>query len=429
MERFLMTDLIKWKEGKYRKPLILWGARQVGKTWLMKEFGRREYKNTVYISFYNNKRMADIFEQDYDTSRILNAIEVINHVKIDPDNTLIVFDEVQAAPKVVESLKYFCEDAREYHVVAAGSLLGVALHEGISFPVGKVNELRLYPLNFREFLAACGEDRLVSYLDDPVAPQLKEFAQEYRELLKKYMCVGGMPEVVALYTENGDPDEVRQLQNEIVSQYEGDFGKHANTVELPRIRMVWQSIPMQLSKENKKFFFGQIKKGARQKDFEKAIQWLADAGLIYKVHKVSKPAVPLSSYIDFSAFKIFVLDTGLLGAMSELDMNSVLEGNDIFVEFKGALAEQFVLQQLISDTDYTPYYYSGEKSTYETDFLVQKGKGIVPLEVKAETNLRSKSLKVFCDKFSPSEAVRISASDYADQGWMKNIPLWAVCDL
>ena len=424
-----MADLLKWKADKHRKPLILWGARQVGKTWLMKEFGKRSYENTVYISLYNNKRLAEIFEKDYDTARILNAIEITNHVKIDPDNTLIIFDEVQAAPKVVESLKYFCEEAREYHIIAAGSLLGVALHEGISFPVGKVNELRLYPMNFREFLAAAGEDRLLSYLEDCRNPEIKEFSAEYRELLKKYMCVGGMPEVVSLYIETSDFDEVRQLQNEIVSQYEGDFGKHADSGELPRIRMVWQSIPMQLSKENRKFFFGQVKKGARQKDYEKAIQWLADSGLIYKVHKVSKPVVPLSSYIDLSSFKIFVVDTGLLGAMSELDMRSILEGNEIFVEFKGALTEQFVLQQLISDTRYTPYYYSGEKSTYETDFLIQKGKGIVPVEVKAEINLRSKSLKVFCDKHSPSEAVRLSAADYIDQGWMKNLPLWSVCSI
>jgi len=429
MERILMNDLIEWKANKRRKPLILWGARQVGKTWLMKEFGKRFYQNTVYISFYNNKRMADVFEQDYDTGRIIDTIETLNHVKIDPENTLIIFDEAQAAPKVVESLKYFCEDAPEYHVIAAGSLLGVAMHEGVSFPVGKVDELHLYPMNFREFLYASGEDRLASYLKDPSDLKLRDFAGEYREYLKKYMCIGGMPEVVALYLENGDLDEVRELQNNIISQYEGDFGKHAGARELPRIRMVWQSIPMQLSKENRKFFFGQIRKGARQKEFELAIQWLTDSGLVYKVNKVSKPGIPLKSYVDFSSFKLFMLDVGLLGAMSELDPAVILEGNDIFVEFKGALTEQYVLQQLISDTNYTPYYYSGDKSTYKTDFLIQKGNGIVPVEVKVETNLRSKSLKVFCGMFTPQEAVRLSASDYIDQGWMKNIPLWAVCGI
>lgn len=429
MERFLMTDLEKWKENKRRKPLILWGARQVGKTWLMKEFGRRYYDNTVYISFYNNTRMTDLFVQDYDPRRILNAIEVILHVSIEPEKTLLIFDEIQSAPKVIESLKYFCEEAPGYHIVAAGSLLGIAMHEGVSFPVGKVNELRLYPMNYREFLAAMGENRLLSYLDDPESSEMRDFSVEYRDLLKKYMCVGGMPEVVETYVETGDFNEVRELQNSILSQYEGDFGKHVGPGELPRIRLVWQHIPMQLSKENRKFFFGQIKTGARQKDFELAVQWLADAGLIYKVNKVNKPAMPLKSYVDYSAFKIFILDTGLLGAMSELDMSSIVEGNEIFSEFKGALTEQFVLQQILSDTIYTPYYYSGEKSTYETDFLVQKGKDVVPIEVKAEMNLRSKSLKFYCDKFKPKEAIRLSASDYIDQGWMKNIPLWAVCSL
>ncbi|MBO4459879.1 MAG: ATP-binding protein [Clostridiales bacterium] len=429
MERFLMTDLKAWKENKRRKPLILWGARQVGKTWLMKEFGKRYYRNTVYISFYNNRRMAELFESDYDAERIVEAIELIEHVKIEPGNTLIIFDEVQEAPKVVESLKYFCEEAPEYHIVAAGSLLGVALHKDISFPVGKVNELRLFPMNFREFMQAMGEKKLLDYLEDITDTKVKDFANEYRELLKIYMCVGGMPEVVAAYVEDRDLKEVRQLQNDIISQYEGDFGKHAGPAELTRIRMVWQSVPLQLAKENKKFFFGQIKEGARSKEYETAIQWLADAGLIYKVNKVTKPAVPLKSYVDMSAFKLFILDIGLLGAMSELDTNTILEGNDIFVEFKGAFAEQYVLQQLMSDSDYTLYYYSGDKSTYEVDFLLQKGKNIVPVEVKAETNLKSKSLKIFCDKFCPSEAVRISASDYVDQGWMRNIPLWGVSRL
>lgn len=429
MERFLMSDLLKWKENKNRKPLILWGARQVGKTWLMKEFGKRAFENTVYISFYNNKRLTDLFEPDYNVKRILNAIETIEHVKITPDKTLIIFDEVQTAPKVVESLKYFCEDAREYCIVAAGSLLGVSLHEGISFPVGKVNELRLYPMNYREFLMAMEEHTLLKYLDDCSSFEVKEFAPEYKALLKTYMCIGGMPEVVSSYVADKDLSAVRELQNNIISQYEGDFGKHAGALQLPRIRMVWQSLPLQLAKENKKFFFGQIKTGARQKDFEVAIQWLTDAGLVYKVNKVTKPSMPLKSYTNFSSFKLFMLDTGLLGAMSELDMNSIIEGSDIFVEFKGALTEQFVLQQIISDTSYTPFYYAGEKSTYETDFLIQKNNGIVPIEVKAETNLRSKSLKVFCDKFEPKEAIRISSSDYIDQGWMKNIPLWAVNNL
>ena len=427
MKRFLMDKLIEWKDKKYRKPLLLWGARQVGKTWLMKEFGTLYYKDFVYISFYNNSRMSSIFEEDYDVKRIINAIEVNQHVKITPGETLLIFDEVQNALNVVESLKYFCEDAPEYHIIAAGSLLGVSIHEGISFPVGKVDELSLFPMNFREFLLAMGEDKLFEYLSDSDYDRINEFSGIYRELLKKYICVGGMPEVVDRFVMNRDYSEVRELQLSILSQYEGDFGKHISANDIPRIRMIWQSLPMQLAKENKKFFFRQVKAGARQKDFEKAIQWLVDAGLVYKVNKVQKPAMPLKSYVDFSAFKLFLMDVGLLGAMSELDIDSVIQGNVLFVEFKGALIEQYVHQQLISDTRYTPYYYSGEKSTYETDFLIQKGKDIVPIEVKAEINLKSKSLRAYCDKFSPTLAFRISSSDYIDQGWMKNIPLWCVC--
>ncbi len=426
MKRLLLNNLIEWKDKKHRKPLILWGARQVGKTWLMKEFGSSFFDNYVYISFYNNSRMSSIFEEDYDVKRIINAIEVSQHVVITPGETLLIFDEVQAAPKVVEALKYFCEEASEYHVIAAGSLLGVSIHEGVSFPVGKVDELRLYPMNFREFLLAMGEDRLFEYISNTDYDRINEFSGIYRELLKKYICVGGMPEVVGRFVENHDYSEAREIQLSILNQYEGDFGKHVSANEMPRIRMTWQSLPMQLAKENKKFFFGQVKEGARQKDFEKAIQWLVDAGLIYKVNKVQKPAMPLKSYVDFSSFKLFLIDVGLLGAMSELDIDSVIQGNDIFVEFKGALIEQYVLEQLVSDTKYTPYYYSGEKSTYETDFLIQKSKDIVPIEVKAETNLKSKSLRAYFDKFSPALALRVSSSDYIDQGWMKNIPLWCV---
>ncbi|MCR4815333.1 MAG: ATP-binding protein [Lachnospiraceae bacterium] len=426
MKRLLLKKLIEWKDKKHRKPLILWGARQVGKTWLMKEFGSSYFSNFVYISFYNNSRMSSIFEEDYDAKRIINAIEVNQHVKITPGETLLIFDEVQTAPKVVESLKYFCEDAPEYPVMAAGSLLGVSIHEGVSFPVGKVDEFHLYPMNFREFLLAMGEDRLFEYVSNADYERINEFSTLYKELLKQYLCVGGMPEVVERFVEKHDFSEVRELQLAILSQYEGDFGKHVSSNEMPRIRMTWQSLPMQLAKENKKFFFGQVKEGARQKDFEKAIQWLVDAGLVYKVNKVQKPAMPLKSYVDFSSFKLFLIDVGLLGALSELDIESVIQGNDLFVEFKGALIEQYVLEQLMSDTQYTPYYYSGEKSTYETDFLIQKRKDVVPIEVKAETNLKSKSLRAYYDKFLPALALRVSSSDYIDQGWMKNIPLWCV---
>ena len=348
MQRNLIKKLFEWKEAPERKPLILWGARQVGKTWLLKEFGRVAFENTLYISFYNNKKDAEIFEKDYDTKRIISALEIQHHIKINAQRTLIIFDEVQAAPKVVESLKYFCEDAREYAVVAAGSLLGVSIHEGVSFPVGKVNTLHLYPMSFSEYLRAVGEERLADLIEEKNAgdPLVSDLSETFVPLLKDYYFVGGMPEAVKTFAESRDYDKVRVIQNEIVSQYEGDFGKHVEAKELPRIRMVWSSLPMQLAKENKKFFFGQIKSGARMKEFEIAIQWLCDAGLVYKVHKVSKPAVPLKSYVSFSDFKVYLCDIGLLGALSELDKESVINGNDIFVEFKGALTEQYVLQEI-----------------------------------------------------------------------------------
>ena len=426
MYRNAIESLVKWNCNKRRKPMIVWGARQVGKTWLMQEFGRQHFSQCVYVSFYNNKRMAEIFEEDYNPRRILQAISIETHTSIDSQSTLIVFDEVQAAPKVVESLKYFCENAREYAVIAAGSLLGVAMHEGISFPVGKVDELHLHPLSFKEFLLAMDEPELAGFLDDWRNPGVSSFRLRYAELLRLYIFLGGMPEVVDRYRESRNPSEARDIQNAIISQYEGDFGKHVQPSQLPRIRMTWNAIPVQLAKENRKFFFGQVKEGGRMKDFEIAIQWLTDAGLIHKVHKVTKPGIPLKSYVDFSAFKLYLIDVGLLGALSELDEDTILHGNAIFTEFKGALAEQYVLQELVASGKYIPYYYSGDKSVYETDFVIQKGRDILPLEVKAEENLRSKSLKVYYEKFSPPYAVRISMSPARDQKWMINVPLWAV---
>ena len=429
MKRLLMNKLIAWKNSKRRKPLILWGARQVGKTWLMKEFGEKYFENYVYISFYNNKQISSLFEQDYNVNRIINSIEIELHTKIEPNKTLIIFDEIQSATKVLESLKYFCEEANEYAVIAAGSLLGVALHYGVSFPVGKIDELRLYPLSFKEFLMGLEEDKLAQYIEDWNNPEVNDFSEKYSDLLRKYMFIGGMPEVVDRYRLNQDPDEVRELQLSIVRQYEGDFGKHIQPTQLPRINMVWNSIPLQLAKENKKFFFGQIKKGSRMSDFEIAIQWLLDAGLIYKVNKVTKPAMPLKAYLDFTSFKIFFLDVGILGALSDLDYSSIIHGNDVFIEYKGALTEQYVLQELLANTKLKPYYYSGEKSTYETDFIIQKEDMIVPIEVKAETNLKSKSLKYYIDKFLPELAVRTSMAKAIKQDKIVNIPLWAIGSL
>ncbi|MBO7127370.1 ATP-binding protein [bacterium] len=429
MQRLLTEKLVEWKNNRYRKPLILWGARQVGKTWLMKDLGEKYFENCVYISFYNNKRMAEIFEEDYNPARILQRISIELHTKIEPEKTLIIFDEVQSAMKVVESLKYFCEEAREYAVVAAGSLLGVARHEGFSFPVGKVDELMLHPMNFKEFLLAMDEPELAGFLDNWKNPEVSSFNAKYSDLLKLYFYLGGMPEVVSRYAENRDLAEAREIQLSIISQYEGDFGKHIQSSQLPRINMTWNAIPLQLAKENRKFFFGQVKEGGRMKDFEMAIQWLQNAGLIHKVHKITKPGIPLKSYIDFAAFKLFLIDIGLLGALSELDNASILTGNTVFTEFKGALAEQYVLQELIAGEKYTPYYYSGEKSTYETDFVIQRGSDIIPIEVKAEENLKSKSLRFYCDKFNPVFAVRTSMAKAENQGWMVNIPLWAIGSL
>lgn len=429
MYRTAMDALLQWKEKINRKPLIIMGARQVGKTWLMKEFGKTHYEKTAYISFYNNKRMDDVFQADFDIKRILMNLNIESGVTITPGDTLIILDEIQDSPKVLESLKYFCEEAPQYHVVAAGSLLGVTIHEGVSYPVGKVDLLDLYPLNFREFLYAMDEQSLADALATKDYALIDNFSEKYLFWLKNYYYVGGMPAVVDEFRQNRDYAEVRQIQNDIVRQYEGDFGKHVDARTLPRIRLVWDSVPLQLAKENKKFFFRQIKKGARSSEYEIAIQWLVDCGLIYKVNRVNEPNMPLKAYKSMNAYKLFVLDVGLLGAMSELEAESILEGNDIFIEFKGALTEQYVLQQLISDTRYNPYYFGTEKATFEQDFLIQKGKDIVPIEVKAGENIRSQSLKAYCDKYKPNKAVRFSTLKYMDQGWMENIPLYAVCNL
>ena len=429
MERTAMEALVKWNGKKNRKPLILKGARQVGKTWLMKEFGKRYFKYTAYVNFDNNERMRDVFESDYNIDRILMAVNIETGVKIVPGETLIIFDEIQEAPKAIASLKYFCEDAPEYAVIAAGSLLGVAIHKGVSFPVGKVDTIQLNPLSFREFLAAVGEEGLARLIEQKEYDLMSAFREKYIDWLKKYYYIGGMPEVVSFFVEEKDFGEVRYLQKQIIEMYENDFSKHTTEQELPRIRMVWNSVPMQLAKENKKFLFGKIKEGARSKDFEIAIEWLQDCGLITKVYRVNKPAMPLKAYIEFSAFKLYLLDVGLLSAMSDLDARTILEGNRIFTEFKGALTEQYVLQQLIADTEYVPYYFTETKSEGEIDFLIQKGMDIIPVEVKAEENLRAKSLKCFCEKYEPREAIRTSMSDYKQQDWLNNIPLWAIAAL
>lgn len=429
MERFLISELEKWKHKKNRKPMVLMGARQVGKTWLMKTFGERNYKKVAYISFYNNQAMKNIFESDYDIKRIFPYLNIEVGFSITPEDTLIIFDEIQNAPKAFESLKYFYEEAPEYHIIVAGSLLGVALHQGVSYPVGKVDLLNLYPLSFREFLYAMDEKSLADALITKDYNLINNFSEKYIYHLKNYYFVGGMPEVVDSFRQNHDYNEVRNIQKNILSQYKGDFGKHASANEITKINMVWDSIPMQLAKENKKFFFGKIKEGARSSEFEIAIQWLTDSGLVHKVNRVTEPKLPLSAYKNFSIYKLFILDIGLLCTMSELDAKTILDENNLFVEFKGALTEQYVLQQLICDTNYTPYYFGTDKATFEQDFLIQKENEIIPIEVKASTNVRSQSLKTFSEKYKPKLSVRFSLLPYCDQTWMINIPLFAVCNL
>ena len=429
MERFAIEKMIKWKKDPRRKPLVLMGTRQVGKTWLMKTFGERYYEKVAYISFYNNDAMTRVFDRDYNIDRIIASINIEVGFSVTPKDTLIIFDEIQNAPKAFESLKYFCEDAPEYHIVAAGSLLGVAIHEGVSYPVGKVDILNLYPLNFREFLVANDEQGLADALISKDYDLIDSFADKYIYYLKNYYYVGGMPAVVDDYIENKDYEKVRKLQSDIITQYRGDFGKHIHSNILVKTNLVWDSIPVQLSKENKKFFFGQIKKGGRSAEFESSIQWLTDCGLVFKVYKVNEPHIPLSAYMDIKVYKLFMIDVGLLGAMSGLSAKTILEENQLFVEFKGALTEQYVFQQLISDTEYKPYYFGTNKSTFEQDFIIQDDSRIIPIEVKAGKNVNSPSLRAFFEKYKPEVSVRFSTLPYKDQGWIKNIPLYAVCNL
>ena len=429
MYREAIEKLKAWKNKTDRKPLILMGARQVGKTWLMKEFGRTSYSKVAYINFFNNPRAAALFEQDYNIERLMLGLSIVSSVTITPHDTLIIFDEIQDAPKALESLKAFCEDGSDYHLIAAGSLLGVAHHSGVSFPVGKVDLLHIQPLSYREFLTALGEDKLVTALKTKDYSLIDCFSDRYLFLLKNYYYIGGMPEVVESFRLRKDYKEVRAKQQTILTFYEGDFGNHIEGKDLERTRLVWNAIPSQLAKENRKFFFGQIKKGTRSSEYEMAIQWLLDCGLIHKVNMVNEPHLPLKSYINLSSFKLFLVDIGLLGAMADMPVEAIIDGDSSFVEFKGAMTEQYVLQELVATTEYTPYYYGTDKSTFEQDFLLQIGTDIVPVEVKAKGNVRSQSLKAYCDKFQPKRAVRFSTLNYISQGWMENIPLYAVSNV
>ncbi len=426
MHRTAIMDLHKWKNKKNKKPLVIRGARQVGKTWLMKKFGETAYEKVVYISFDNNEQMKELFKSDMDTDRIITGIELYSGNKIDPRNTLLIFDEIQEVPKALTALKYFQENAPEYQIVCAGSLLGVALHQGTSFPVGKVEFMELYPLSFSEFMIALGKEQFVELLKQGNFDMATTFKQEYVELLKYYYYIGGMPEVVSDYIENRDFNEVRKIQESILMAYEQDFSKHAPNGVVPRIRMLWNSIPSQLTKENKKFIYGLIKEGARAKEYEIALLWLIDCGLVHKVQRVTTPNLPLKAYEDLKAFKLFMLDIGLLSCMVRLNQSVLLSGNKLFREFKGALTEQYVLQQFMTSNKLETYYWTNNRGGAEIDFLVDTSDKIVPVEVKAEKNLKAKSLRTYHDKFKPVISIRTAMIDYKKEDWLLNIPLWAI---
>lgn len=426
MYRFTIEKLYKWKESKHRKPLIIEGARQVGKTWLMKEFGKTAYKDCVYINFDSNSVMAELFASDLNVSRIITGIELYAGKKIDPEETLLIFDEVQEVPKALSSLKYFYEDAPQYQIICAGSLLGIALHGGTSFPVGKVDFMSLYPLSFKEFVYATLGERYAQLLDAKDFELITPFKQVYINALKQYYFVGGMPEAVQSFIDDKDFNEVRSIQKRILTAYEQDFSKHAPADIVPKIRMVWNSLPSQLAKENKKFVYGLVREGARAKDYEAAIMWLCDCGLIYKVGRVNSGAIPLKAYEDLKAFKLFVLDVGLLGCMTGINQSVLLKGNELFVEFKGALTEQYVCQQFKTLPDIGIYYYNNDRNTCEVDFVIDVGDKAIPVEVKAEENLKAKSLKSYRDRFNPEISVRTSMADYRQDDRLINLPLYAV---
>lgn len=425
MERSIYSSLKKWKESPTRKPLILQGARQVGKTYILKEFGAREYSEVVYINCDDNNDMQNMFV-DYDVDRIIRSMSAISGVSIKPSTTLLILDEIQEVERGLASLKYFCEKAPEYHVAVAGSLLGITLHEGTSFPVGKVDMLYMYPMDFEEFLLAMGKEQLVELLRSNSWTALTPLRGMLTELLRQYYFVGGMPEAVKTYVERGDIWEVRSIHSKIIDAYRNDMSKHVPKQQVQRINMVWNSIPSQLARDNKKFIYGALRKGARANDFEIAIQWLVDSGLVHKVHRISKPVVPLKFYEDMASFKLFLLDCGLLGALSETPPEQILIGDNVFEEYKGAFTENYVLQQLKSLPRTFVYYYSNDNSTLEIDFVVQHEAHVIPIEVKAEENLRAKSLRQFVTDNSGLHGVRFSMSDYREQDWLTNVPLWAV---
>jgi uncharacterized protein len=424
MKRLFIDKLQQWKISASRKPLIIQGARQVGKTWIMKEFGKLYFESVVYINFESSLRLQSIFSSDFDIERIISIFEIETGVSIQPQTTLIILDEIQEAEKGLTALKYFNENAPEYFVIAAGSLLGVSLQKNNTFPVGKVDFLNLYPLSFEEFLINNNETALNAALKDKNWNIIDPFHEKLIYYLRLYYFIGGMPEVVNTYLETKKFEQVRTIQNNLLLGYENDFAKYAPVEIIPKIRLVWQSILGQLAKENKKFIYGQIKKGARAQEFEAAINWLSNAGMLHKCMKVNKPTIPLKTYSDYDVFKLYLLDIGLLNAMANVSEQILLNKNQILIEFKGALTEQYVCQEL--KLSYELFYWSAENATAELDFIIQKKQEIIPIEVKAEENLKAKSLKVFVEKFENKNAVRLSMNKYRRESWLQNIPLYGV---
>ena len=438
MNRRLEKTLLSWKDSPRRKPLLLLGARQVGKTWLMNEFGRKYYDKVVYIRFDQNEQMRRLFERSsHDMNELLLLLQASARFKITPGNTLIVLDEIQECPTALTSLKYFCEDLPEYHVMAAGSLLGVHQHHGTGFPVGKVNTLNLYPMSFLEFLEALGYGYDVEIIESGNWQNMKLFADRYTHLLKLYYFIGGMPEVVSTYVETEDFAEVRKVQNEILSNYANDFSKHVPASLAAKLSLIWESVPEQLAKENRKFIFSEVQKNMRARDLEEAMDWLIRAGLVYRTPRINEAALPISTYRD-GAFKLYFSDVGLLGAKVGLDIAVLVEKTSVFREFKGALTEQYVQQQMRADCALEPHYWQSESARAEIDFVFQQGMHVVPVEVKAETNTRAKSLMSYCRKYHPRVAVRCSMNDYHLQSLahsaeastqLIDIPLYAVSQI
>lgn len=428
MKRYTEIKLKDWKESPERKPLLLMGARQVGKTWLMKNFASNEFKNFIYVNFEKEVELKKVFEQDYEPQRIVKALEIQKGVRLTAGDSILILDEIQAADGGLTSLKYFNEEMKDLHVIAAGSLLGVALGQKNSFPVGQVDFMYLYPMNFSEFLLACGQEQIAEIIENKDWSIIDLLHPKIVSLLKDYYFVGGMPEAVLSYSKYLNYDKVRKIQDNILNAYDQDFSKHAPAEIIPRIRMLWNSILSQLTKENKKFIYGLLKEGARAKDFELALNWLENYGLIYKVNSVNKATFPLSSYVDFNCFKIYALDLGLLAAMGDLSVKTLLD-NQLFSEFKGALAEQYALQELKAAGQKKIFYWSNDSGAAELDFIFEKEGKIYPLEVKANENLQAKSLKIFLLKYPDISGWRSSLSKYREEARFCNIPLYAVSNM